>query len=527
MPIRARTQGLLLLVLEEHGFEGYLPRRGVTLGRTAYLFLKTTWEASIRFSITIALILVLSAVGLTYEIAAGRVLAPFFGTSLLTWTTVIATVLGGFSLGSALGGIVAERPRAVALRNVRSALIATAVLMAVSPTLLGLLHAFGARGIDGMMLSVFIVFFPASVCVTLPSPLLAKIAIEARPGREGSSLGFVLAAGSVGAIVGAILAGFVTLPLIGSTATFAACGAVALLCLPVVRGGGPGNPSVTIAAAGFVGFAGLAGSPACQYESGLSCLHVVEQGPEVLLVSDGTVQAAERVTPVEGEDGTVGLALSYTKWLWARMDRDLGPDASVLFIGGGGYTLPTKLLASRPKAQAVAVEIDPLVTKVVRMHLPNAAKMIARTGHDAIDDAGAEGRLEIVHADGRVYLEETDQRFDAAVMDAFSSGSVPAHLVTLETFARLEEIVDGPVYVNLIDAPDGPLARGVHAILRKLFPRIETVQGDIKENGRTNILFAASDLGLEPLDGLPDDYGPTQISGARAFTDDRGWVGHR
>ena len=47
--------------------------------------------------------------------------------------------------------------------------------------------------------------------------------------REGSSLGFVLAAGSVGAIFGAILAGFLALPLIGATATFAACGALALL----------------------------------------------------------------------------------------------------------------------------------------------------------------------------------------------------------------------------------------------------------------------------------------------------------
>ena len=57
-------------------------------------------EAAIRFATTIALTLVLSAVGLTYEIAAGRVLAPFFGTSLLTWTAVIATVLAGFSLGA-------------------------------------------------------------------------------------------------------------------------------------------------------------------------------------------------------------------------------------------------------------------------------------------------------------------------------------------------------------------------------------------------------------------------------------------
>jgi len=484
-------------------------------------------EAAIRFSVTIALILVLSAVGLTYEIAAGRVLAPFFGTSLVTWTTVIATVLGGFSLGSALGGVVAERPRAAAFRDVRSALVATAVLMAVSPTLLGLLHAWGARGTGGMILSVFLVFFPASVFVTLPSPLLAKLAMEARPGREGSSLGFVLAAGSVGAIFGAILAGFVTLPLIGSTATFAACGAVALLCLPFVRGGQPGTRAVTIAAAGFVAFAGLAGSPACQYESGLSCLHVVRQGPEVRLVSDGTVQAAERVTPIEADDGRVGLVLSYTEWLWSRMDRDLGPEASVLFVGGGGYTLPTELLASRPEAQAVAVEIDPIVTKVVRLHMPGAAEVIERAGYDASEDEGADGRLGIVHADGRVYLNETDKRFDAAVMDAFSSGSVPAHLVTRETFARLREIVDGPVYVNLLDTPDGPLARGVHAILREFYPHIEAVQGRVTAGGRTNILFAASLGPLEPLDTLPDGYGPTQISDARAFTDDRGWVGHR
>lgn len=440
---------------------------------------------------------------------------------------MIATVLGGFSLGSALGGIVAEQPRDIALRHVRSALVATAVLMAVSPALLGLVHYWGARGTAGMMLSVVLVFFPASVCVTLPSPLLAKLAIEARPGREGSSLGFVLASGSVGAIFGAILAGFVTLPLIGSTATFAACGVVALLCLPFLRGGQPGNPGVTIGAAGFVAFAGLAGSATCQYESGLSCLHIDEQGPEIRLVSDGTFQAAERVAPATAADGTVKLVLSYTEWLWARMDHDLGHDPSVLFVGGGGYTLPTKLLGARPESRAVAVEIDPLVTRVVRAHMPSAAAMIARTGYDMSEQSGADGRLGIVHADGRVFLNETDHRFDAVVMDAFSSGSVPAHLVTHETFARLRQIADGPVYVNLLDVPDGRLARGVHAILQELYPHVRVIQGQLNSSGRTNILLAASHRQLDPIDRLPDGYSPAQISDARAFTDDRGWTGHR
>ncbi|WP_316013274.1 fused MFS/spermidine synthase [Roseobacter sp. HKCCA0434] len=457
----------------------------------------------------------LSALGLTYEIAAGRVLAPFFGTSLVTWTSVIATVLGGFSLGSALGGFVAERPRAAALRAVRLSLVATAALMAVSPILLGLVYGIGARGTGGMVFSVIVVFFPASVFVTIPSPLLAKLAIEARPGREGSSLGIVLAAGSVGAIFGAVLAGFVTLPAIGSTATFAACGAVAILCLIFLRGGDDLPPGATLGAAGLVVLVGIAGPRVCAFESGLSCLHVIERGREVRLISDGTTQAAERrALPGSAEE----LALPYVRWIWARMDRDLGDAPEVLFVGGGGYTLPTRLLESREAARADVVEIDPLVTQVVRAHLPRAAETIAREGN---------GRLGIVHADGRVHLNETTRRYDAAVMDAFSSSSVPAHLVTREAFARLRALVDGPVYVNLIDETNGRLARGVAAILREIWPEVIAVRGPVSGRGLRNVLFAASDRVLLPLDDLPPGYGPARLSEGRAFTDDRGWIGHR
>lgn len=109
--------------------------------------------------------------------------------------------------------------------------------------------------------------------------ILARLAVEARPGRGDSSLGFVLAAGSVGAILGAILAGFVALHLAGSVASFAGCRAAALMCLPFLRSaepcdgegrkdqvGGADGPQagVVIEAAAFTVFAGVAGAPACQ-----------------------------------------------------------------------------------------------------------------------------------------------------------------------------------------------------------------------------------------------------------------------
>jgi hypothetical protein len=81
--------------------------------------------------------------------------------------------------------------------------------------------------------------------------------------------------------------------------------------------------------------------------------------------------------------------------------------------------------------------------------------------------------------------------------------------------------------VNLIDRPDGPLARGTHAILSSLYPHVVAVEGPTGRNGRGNIVMAASDLPLAPLDTLPEGFVTTRITPARAFTDDRGWVGHR
>ena len=467
-----------------------------------------------RFWTTIGLILVLSTVGLTYEIAAGRVLAPYYGTSLVTWTTVIATVLAGFSLGNALGGMVAEKDHKTAVSKIRQALVATACLMALTPTILTVVYGVGARGTGGMVLAVIITFFPASVLVSLPSPYLAKYAVEARPGREGSSLGFVLAAGSIGAIFGAVLAGFVALPLIGSAMTFTVCGAVTLLCVLWIRGGPPVS-NATLAPAVLVLGLSLMNGSYCRYESGQSCLDVQRDGDQILFISDRITQAAEYVSPEDNAEGE-SLALSYARMIWARMTTDLPDAPHMLFIGGGGYTLPSRLLTRYPEATAVAVEIDPMITAVVEEALPWAGSVIAD-----------QPRLDVVHADGRVFINDTDQRFDAAVMDAFSSGSVPAHLVTLETYQRLREVVDGPVYVNLIDKPDGALARGTHAILQEVYPHVAATMGPVSRRGLANIVLTGSPRPLATLAPMPEGFDAITLAEARPFTDDRGWFGVR
>src|SRR5262249_30481015 len=54
-------------------------------------------------------VFVASCCSLILELVAGRILAPFIGVSLYTWTSIIGVVLAGISLGNYLGGRIADR----------------------------------------------------------------------------------------------------------------------------------------------------------------------------------------------------------------------------------------------------------------------------------------------------------------------------------------------------------------------------------------------------------------------------------
>jgi len=50
-----------------------------------------------------------SALLLVLEIVAGRLVAPYVGVSLYTWTSIIGVILAGLSVGNWVGGIWADR----------------------------------------------------------------------------------------------------------------------------------------------------------------------------------------------------------------------------------------------------------------------------------------------------------------------------------------------------------------------------------------------------------------------------------
>src|SRR5438128_2870240 len=74
---------------------------------------------------------------LVLQLVAGRLLAPFVGSSLETWTSVIGVFLVGIALGNGFGGRLADRypsPRTLALLLAIGA--AAALWMVVFPSAL-------------------------------------------------------------------------------------------------------------------------------------------------------------------------------------------------------------------------------------------------------------------------------------------------------------------------------------------------------------------------------------------------------
>jgi spermidine synthase len=155
------------------------------------------------------------------------------------------------------------------------------------------------------------------------------------------------------------------------------------------------------------------------------------------------------------------LAFDYTKFY--RLGGYFNPGLNkALMIGGAGYSYPKDFLLKFPRAEMTVVEIDPAVTALAKQYF------------NLPDDP----RLIIQHADGRVWLNQTKDKYDAIFVDAFSSSfSIPFHLATKETAVKEYNALndDGVVMVNIagaITGDNGKFTRSLYQTYRQVFPQV-------------------------------------------------------
>jgi spermidine synthase len=148
-----------------------------------------------------------SACALTIELIAGRIMAPYIGVSLYTWTSIIGVVLAGMSAGNFLGGVVADRSASRRLLGL--------VFLAGSVASLGILVVTQWVVDANVPLTLLprIVFYTTadfflpSLVLGMVSPLLVKLTL-ANLERTGNTVGTIYACSTIGSICGTFLTGF-------------------------------------------------------------------------------------------------------------------------------------------------------------------------------------------------------------------------------------------------------------------------------------------------------------------------------
>ncbi|NNF77821.1 MAG: fused MFS/spermidine synthase, partial [Rhizobiales bacterium] len=393
----------------------------------------TPGEPSLRphiFPLLVFVQFTVAAAGLVVEILAGRMLAPYVGMSLYTWTAVIAVVLAGFSAGHWVGGYIAERPTHTALKQTALAMALAALTTALTLIILralaaGVISSFKSAEVSILILASAIAFLP-SFFAGIPSPVLARIAVALKVGREGAALGAIFAASSLGAIAGTLATGFVFIAWLGTqltilivVITYVALAGLLLLRARSQRSG----ILIALISAGalLLSFSTLALAKSCTTESRYYCIRIIDfsaqAGTEAkLMVLDHLGHG------INVKDAPARLITPYVALMDTVLRRRLGgAPTSSFFIGGGAYTLPRAWKAADPSARITVAEIDPEVTKLAQEEM-----WLSKQG------------IQVLHKDARAALEGLGRKFQVIVGDAFTDIAVPPHLVTREFFTLVQ-----------------------------------------------------------------------------------------
>ncbi len=429
------------------------------------------------------------------EITGSRILAPFLGTSVFVWTTLIGVIMASLSAGYWWGGRMADaHPAFVRLAGVLALAGLFACFTAVAhPSVLGALEAGQLELRVAAMAATLVLFAPASVLLGMVTPYVARLKLESLS-TAGADVGRLYAISTAGSIVGTFAAGYLLLSLLGSTRILYGIAAVLVLLSFVAAAGWRVGQRAAILI--FLLLAGLLAEyeRAAMAANGHLDFDTDYQRVFVLDATEPETGRPLRLLRAEEENTQSAIYLDSTELLSRYLHgfhraTALHPSLErVLMIGAAGYAFPRFQLETFPRLRMDVVEIDPAMTTLARRYF----------------GLQEDPRLRIIHADGRVFVNRARQQYDVIYIDAFQTRTPPFQLLTRD-FARLLARClrpGGMVVLNLIGSAGHAstgLAPAVYSTFGVEFAKVEVrqVDGTLPLSARQNLLLTAA------LDKLP------------------------
>lgn len=429
---------------------------------------------------------------MTFELAAARILAPTIGSSTYVWTSVIGVIIAALSAGYYVGGVLADKRNKqsdVAMLLVAAAFFVMFALVAYDDVLGAIALSSSDVRLQGLLASL-VLFAPASFIIGSISPYLAKLRVKSLD-TSGRSVASLSAYNSLGGIVGTFVTGFILFGYIGSKETIMIVGAVLFLSSWLV------DSRSRVVLRALLGLLMV-----------FMALSKVTYASDVISIDTMSAHYIIQTTTYDGEqirglqtgprgiqsgvrmDGSSEPVFWYTKEL-ARITLEKQP-SSILILGGGAFTLPEYFGEKLPDARVDVVEIDPKLEAIAEDYFYFTKPR----------------NVELIFADARSFINQTDRRYDVIIIDVFGDTSIPFSLLTSEygeqVSARLND--NGIVLANIIAGVKGPcraLFDAANASYLDNLPKQFYTSSDGDDALRTNIVALYSkqdvDYSLKPV----------------------------
>lgn len=432
---------------------------------------------------------------LAVELAASRLLSPYFGSSLFIWAILIGMELVYLSIGYYVGGRLADRrPTATRLYSIvaiAAALIGIIPLIA-RPILTVSLKGFASLDVGafvGSLLGTVLLFAAPVTLLGMVTPFAIRLEIT-KLDQAGNTAGLIYALSTVGSILGTFLPVFLFIPTIGTSRTFVFFGVVLLVGALVglwLAGSRPqfmrlGGPLTLVMLVGLVVSLSpttikqaYEGRLVVERESLYNYIQVVNrQGTYELVLNEG--QAVHSLyTPgqvlTNGIWDLFAMAPLFNNPPYATADLH-----SAAVIGLGAGTVPDILTHTYGPIPIDGVEIDPEIVQLGRQYF-----------------AMTEPNLHVHVEDGRYFLEQTAQRYDLVAVDAYQQPYIPFQLTTKEFFQLIRDHLTprGTVAINAgRTATDFRLVNALASTLKSVFKRVYIIDAIYDAN---SMIIATND----------------------------------
>ena len=461
-----------------------------------------------KYRIEIILFIV-EAVCMILELVASRILAPYFGSSNLVWTSVIGIILASGSIGNYLGGIVADKPEVN--KKFKFILLISSILILIIPFMQDSVVTTISRLVNdiriGAIISTIILFFLPSVFLGFLVPMVQKLKITDLE-TSGEVSGKVYALATLGGIFGTFVGGFWLVPSFGSIEILFFMTIAILILIPLVDFKVDKKELIGIILAIIIlsgamylystkndeiGKRVLAGeiNEYVSYDTEYSRILVFNRYDKNNdLIRSFTMDSGHESAAYVDENKWTELVFEYTK-MYDLMFDSSKEIKDTLLIGGAGYSYPKHYISKFPDKTMDVVEIDPMVTEIARKYF-YLDRLIKEYKTEET------GRLKLITEDGRTYLNRNEKKYDAILNDAFSDTTPAATLTTLEAVKNIKKSLNenGLYLTNIISSLDGENSKFMKAevkTLKEVFLNVYVVPCVGKDNieaTQNNIVIA-------------------------------------